>query len=178
MRAAPRLLVLTTALVVCVAAVSACAPDTARQTSVTRVSPADASSTISPLERGAYRREALEVARAAVAAFLADDQARIVALWPKDYASRWEQERRDDSRKGIEHERRHKLDRIDVTDMNADGTQVIVEYYFTDLSRDVDSEGHVVGTARDEPSMVQMTLVRDARGWHVIRVIGGADSLR
>lgn len=169
------------AALVVVPALSGCASP--RQTEVTPAEQISEESTagLTPLQKGAIRRDALRVAKAGVAAFLADDPDAIRSVFATQYVEYWSKVRGDnlaDTRRRV---RKHRLESIDVTQLNDDGTQAVVEYYFNDQSYYTDLAGKQVsqpssGKAAEE--MLQLTLVKTDEGWAIIRMIGDEQVLK
>jgi hypothetical protein len=180
----PISLALLAALAVLALGAGGCARDS-RQTTVVSETKSSAGGSLTPLERGALRRDVNRAARAGIAAFLGDDDAKIRAAFTKEWADYWAKARAENALARRTRVRKHKLQSLDVTQFNENGTQALVEYYFDDQSYYTDASGRRIdqtATATQSPAgaskMFQLTLDKTDRGWVISRVIGATESMK
>jgi len=159
-------------------AVSACSPkpDTIVEVDAGSV---DDTATLTPLERGTARREALDAVRGMIDGWMASnaDAMRlhaadsVVAPFAEAFATYAAEGRR------VEHV--HDVIYLDVVDLNREGTQALVTYRYNDSSVVVDGGGATVETlpVLREKEM-QLTLDLTPEGWTVVRIIAGTDAYR
>jgi hypothetical protein len=153
--------------------------DSGPSVSVTQVDPASEAATdaLTPIERGVVRREMLEASEEAVAAFLADDPARIEDSWPADYVELLAEQRAAYAAEGKVRVREHAETTLDVVEINENGTQAIAEYNFTELSHFETAEGTKLTEPTRAEKLWQLTLGGTQEdGWTVIRVIGAGET--
>jgi predicted lipid-binding transport protein (Tim44 family) len=131
--------------------------------------------TLTPLERGQVRHDILAVAEPAIQAFLDDDPEQIERYWDPVYCDLWAKYRKENAAAGETRVRKHERLTLDVTDMDAWGTEALVTYRFIDHSYTRDSDGDIVVPPTDKETQFQLTMVKDDEGkWMVKRLIAGS----
>jgi hypothetical protein len=134
---------------------------------------------ITPLERGVLRREMLGVAEEAVAAFLADDPARIEESLPADYVELLAEQRAAYAEEGKVRVREHSDVSLDIADINDDGTQALAEYNFTDISYFETLDGAKLTEPTGADKVWQLTLEGSPEdGYVVVRMIGAGETFQ
>ncbi len=147
-------------------------------------SSADTSGAITPLERGAVRREVLDGAREAVDAWTSGDLDMVAEHfapgWVDTFAEIWSEH----ESRGLTIVHQHDVEHLDVVDMNDGGTQALVDYVFIDRTTVVDSDGSVVEPATGRRADTQLTMEPDGSepdgsgDWRVVRMIVPKEVLR
>lgn len=137
--------------------------------------PVEDTSTITPLERGRARRDAMDAAEKAIAAFLADDEPGIKKYWAEQYQKLWKTYRAQNAENGVQRVRKHSnIEIFDVVEMGREGKDAIVQYRFTDESVFKDASGKVVAPPANRATEFQLTMAkRDDGTWYVKRLVAG-----
>lgn len=156
------------------------AESSASQVTVAKVTESDESmSAITPLERGKLRREALEVMEAGIQAILNDDLEVMEQVFADTYVDHFRSQRETYEQEGKVRVRKHEEVRYDMVDMDAAGTEALVEYNFTDASYFTDRNGSRIAGSTGKETLLQFTLERgESREWTIIRLIGGQEALQ
>lgn len=140
----------------------------------------EATDTITALERGVIRREALTEVREAIATWAASDREGMAEHFSdsvmNDFAKNWE----PFDERGLSVKHVHEELYLDMIDLNSDGSQALVTYRYKDTSYLVDASGKKVeDLPAFEQKEIQFTVETDDDGkWVIVRAIGGADAFR
>lgn len=157
---------------------SGCAPDP-YQTTVRKVPPeAEATSSITPLERGKLRREALEAVREGMAAWLADDLEAMKRYFSDEQVAYYQDLREESERTGRFRIRRHSDVKMDVVEMSEDGSEVSVTYAFVNDSYWADRSGRMLDKPTRKQSQIQIGAKKIDGRWVIVRMIGVPETIR
>lgn len=149
------------------------------QTTVKKVSFVEEStSTITPIERGKIRREALASVRRGVAAWLADDAEAMRQYFSEEQLEYYAKLRDESKRTGRYRIRKHSEGMMDVIDMSPDGTEVSVTYAFVNDSYWADSKGRVLEKPTHKKSQIQIGAKKIDGKWIIVRMIGVPETIR
>jgi predicted lipid-binding transport protein (Tim44 family) len=136
-------------------------------------------STITPLQRGKERRDALAMLRTAMDAWSDSDLATMQKYFPNVAVDQFKETWADYAAEGLTVKHVHEVTYLDVTEMNRSGTQALVTLSMVDNSYLVERNGK---TARDLPVLdkdIQFTLEKDENGdWKIKRMVASVDSYR
>lgn len=162
------------------AGVTATGCDTSDRTAVVRQPTSEETSgTLTPVERGKVRREALDSVRAAIEAWKASDTEAMRVYLADDLVQKFEATWAPYEAKGQHIEHVHDLDYLDMIDLNQSGTQALVTYRYDDLSYVADESGAKVEDLPPfELKEIQFTLEPEDGEWKIIRAIAGEDAFR
>lgn len=151
-----------------------------RQTSVSRPgqASADETSTLSPLERGAVRSEALDAAQAALDAWFANDLPAIRVAYADQQYDHFVELDETYAKEGKVRVRSHEPTFLDVVDMNQYGTEVSIVYRFKDNSYFASAEGERLTQPAGDEADIRLGLVKMGDRWIVVRMIAGPDRLQ
>jgi hypothetical protein len=127
---------------------------------------------LTPLERGALRREVLDEARAALSAWIDGDTEALKKHFADDLVEDFVAAQTSLDAEGKKRVRDHEQVFLDMTDLNQTGTQAIVEYRFNDGSYVADASGKRLTDPTGDEETVQLTWEKSGEGWRIIRVIG------
>jgi hypothetical protein len=135
--------------------------------------------TLTPLERGQLRREALRDIELAVDAWVAGDRERMAEHYAEEMLTRFTDQWDELAARAQTMKHVHRVDSLDVIDMNSSGTQVLATYKFFDESVAVDESGRAVEEPVNADADVQFTVERNDDGsWTIVRIIGPVRSVR
>jgi hypothetical protein len=148
------------------------------QTTVRKVPPVESTSTITPIERGKIRREALASVRQGVAAWLADDGEAMKRYFSQEQVEYYAKLREESKRENRYRIRKHSDGKMDVIDMSPDGTEVSVTYAFVNDSYWADSKGRVLEKPTHKESQIQIGAKRIDGRWLIVRMIGVPETIR
>ncbi|MBA4370408.1 MAG: hypothetical protein C0418_02380 [Coriobacteriaceae bacterium] len=176
---ATRVLTLTATLLVALAAVplGGCAPRGSSPAVVVEQAE-ESSGTITPLLRGTLRREALSVARAAIAAWLADDLSALREYVSDEQMRYFTEQAQAYEAEGRVRVRRHSNTKMDVVQMSENGREVQVTYDFIDDSYFTDSSGASVSKPAHAARTFQIFMVSTDGRWVVTRILAGEEELQ
>jgi hypothetical protein len=135
----------------------------------------EASGTITPLERGKLRREALRAAEAGLAAWIAKDDKAMKKYFAAEQVEYYGKKVKSNLADGRVRIRAHKDATMEVVDMSKSGREVLIDYQFTDMSRFEDPDGNVIVKPTGKDKTVQLTLDQEDDGWIIVRMIGGSE---
>lgn len=143
------------------------------------VSPSEeGTKTITPLERGTIRREALEDIRTGVDAWVANDIGGVTAHFEQPargmLLDKWARLAKDGKR--VVHV--HRDAKLTMIDLKKDGSQALVNYDFIDESYVVGKSGARTEKGSGKATEIQLTIEMRGETWVVIRMIGGSDAIR
>lgn len=148
--------------------------DTASQVTLIKVEAAGAAEgEITPLERGKIRRQVLSAAEKAIGAWVKDDASEMEVYFAEQYLDYYRGLREKNESQGKTRVRQHESAEMNVTDMNATGTEVLVEYSFVDKSYYASADGQPVGEPDGSETLVQIRMELAADQWKVMNMIGG-----
>lgn len=151
-----------------------CAKDT-KQTQVVKVSATDETGTITPFQRGEFRREALKSTRAALEAMQTGDYDKAAPAFSKQQMDYFRQLAAQDEEAGKVRVRAHKDVDLDVVELTNDGNEMSMTYKFTDASYYTDKGGKRLSEPANKDAEVQLTLEHvDGKKWVIIRAIGAS----
>lgn len=151
-----------------------------RQTTVVETdgASADTTASLTPLERGAIRRDALRAVEDAVDAWLDHDMARMRKLYSEQQYESFEKKAEEQREQGKVRVREHERLFFDVNDMNETGTEVSVRYVFKDKSYFESASGEQLTKPDNDESEFQIGAAKVNGQWVVIRIIAGRDRLQ
>jgi hypothetical protein len=139
----------------------------------------EATRTLTPLERGKVRREALAVAEAGLAAWLADDLAAMEEYFTEDNVDYFRGLHDQYAAEGKVRVREHSATALDITGLSEDGTEATADYYLTDDSYFADAQGRALTEPTHADATFSFTLVRtDEGGWIITRFFGAREHLQ
>jgi hypothetical protein len=140
---------------------------------------ADETGTLTPLERGEVRRQALRDIEVAVEAWVSGDRERMADHFSDEMLARFTDQWDELAEQGHSIRHVHDVMILDVTEMNATGTQVLAKYKFRDESVVVDESGRTVEGPLNAEADAQLTAERtDDGSWIIVRIIGPVESVR
>lgn len=150
-----------------------------RTTVVTRSSQEETTGTLTPVERGRIRREALDVVRAAIAAWQDSDLESMKEYFAPELVAKFEKAWEPYRAKNQHVVHVHEVDYLDMIEMNNAGTQALVTYRYNDDSYVADAAGNKIEDLPPfELKELQFTLQLENGQWKIIRSIGGEDAYR
>jgi hypothetical protein len=165
-------------VVVTLAATAGCSSGSTATVSQTSDETAEASGTLTPLEKGEVHHEMLAVAEASIAAFLADDPAAIEEAYSDVYVDLFADEREEYASEGKVRVRQHDDTWVDIVEMNESGTQSLAQYKFTENSYFASESGEQLTEPEAVATEWQLTIDGSPDdGFIVTRVIGRAATL-
>jgi hypothetical protein len=130
---------------------------------------------ITPLERGALRREILGLCETALAAWLSGDVDVLKDHCAEDVVNGFVAAQDRFEAEGKTHVREHERVFLDMTDLNLSGTQAMIEYRFKDGSYFTNGSGQRLSEPTGEEELVQLTWEKTDDGWRLVRVYGAPD---
>jgi hypothetical protein len=154
-----------------------CVPS-ARQATVIPQDPANQPGAISALDRGTFRRQALESARAGIAAWVKDDTAGMRSVFSTSQVEFYRKLASDAAASGRKRVRVHARPAFEAIDMSADGQEVVVRYTFVDNSYDADASGKALTAPTGKDTELSLTIDRVGARWLIMRMIGGDQELK
>jgi predicted lipid-binding transport protein (Tim44 family) len=135
--------------------------------------------TLTPLERGQVRRQALRDIEAAVEAWVSGDRESMADHFSDEMLARFTDQWDELAEQGHSIRHVHEVMVLDVTEMNATGTQVLAKYKFLDESVVVDESGRTIEGPVNAEADAQLTAERaDDGSWVIVRIIGPVESVR
>jgi hypothetical protein len=132
---------------------------------------------ISALERGELRRDALEVARAGMAAFDAADHDEMAQYFGDDFVATDAERFAAYAREGRDRHRDHEVTYADVMEMSADGTTVTVSVRTIDHSYFVEADGSQTQSSDEEVRFELRLTMQDGGTYLITNVIAGRAAL-
>jgi len=134
---------------------------------------------ITPLERGVVRREALAVTRTALKAWTSSDKAAMKKSFSESIMASFEKNWKAWEADGLSVKHVHEEVYLDVIDMSKDGTEALVTYRYNDTSYLVDASGKKVeALPAFKDKEIQFTLQVEDETWKIVRAIAGENAYR
>lgn len=163
-------------LVLGTTALTATGCDSEPAATVTQVNPnaEEGTSTLTPLERGALRREILDTVQTGIDAWIAGDTDGMRVVFNDDVMTAYERAWEDYEARGLTVSHVHEMQYYDVVDLNKSGTQALVKYRYADTSYLANASGERVEDLEvlDE-NEIQFTVEQQEDGsWMAVRIIG------
>ncbi|MDP2181282.1 MAG: hypothetical protein Q8K99_01765 [Actinomycetota bacterium] len=157
---------------------TACRSDS-RQTTVLEQTPStEDTSTITPIERGEIRRDALRATQAGIDVWLRDDidgMREYFADDQYDYFKKQDDSYRTDGKKRV---RAHEDASMDVMEMTPDGREVSIKYRFIDRSYFQAADGSRLSEPTGKDTEMTIGAVEFEGKWLLVRIIAGSDVLQ
>jgi predicted lipid-binding transport protein (Tim44 family) len=166
------------ALLVLVAALAGGCARSSSQTNVVPVSSEESTETVTPLERGELRREALRAVDDAMDAWMSNDLDAMRGLFADEQYEYFVEQNDAYLDEGKVRIRSHEATWSDVVEMTADGNEVSVKYRYTDMSYFEDADGNKLSEPAGDETEMTIVLVRFHDRWVVARIIAGAERLQ
>ena len=140
---------------------------------------APATGTLTAIQRGQIRRDALAVARTGINAWLASDADGMSKVFDKSIMDSFDKNWATWAKRGLSVKHVHESVYMDMIDLNEDCTQALVTYRYNDTSYLVNSAGK---KAESLPAFkekeIQFTLELADGKWKVVRAIAGPEAYR
>lgn len=179
MRSRPSTAIVLAGLLTVVALSTTACTDDSRQTTVIVDSPSlENTSSITPIERGEIRREALRATRAGIDAWLADDFEAMRESFADsqfEFFKKQADTYRADDKKRV---RVHEDLSMDVMEMTPDGREVSIKYRFIDRSYFQAADGSRLSEPTGKDTEMTIGAVEFDGKWLIVRIIAGSDVLR
>jgi predicted lipid-binding transport protein (Tim44 family) len=150
----------------------------ASQTTVAPVSEEDTTGTVTPLERGAIRREALQTVSSAMDAWVRNDLEAMREYFSDEQYEYFKTQDDQYKAEGKVRIRSHESTWTDVVEMTSGGEEVSVKYRFTDNSYFESTDGTRLTEPTGDETEMTLGLVRFEGEWVVARVIAGSERLQ
>lgn len=149
-----------------------------RQAIVTKAEPVESTSTITPLQRGEIRREALRSAEKALDAWFANDLEAMRPYFSDQQYERFVKNDAEYRKEGKVRVRKHERLSFDANDMSGSGNEVSIRYVFTDKSYFKSTSGKQLSQPKNDEAEIQIGMSKVGDQWVVIRMITNPERLQ
>lgn len=133
-------------------------------------------STITPLQRGKIRRQALDQIQEGLDSWIAGDLAAMKKHFSDGQMEFYREAAEERAQRGLERVRRHAQPKLELTEMTSNGKEVIATYVFVNKAFTRDRNGEITSKPANKAAEIQISAVEVDGTWIIVRMIGGTDA--